>query len=304
VRRRIGSGAAQLREDLVVLGEPPLLLLREEQVAAVPDGELGLRALLDAGVDAGAVRRGLDSLGLPIRLEVAKVRKGGFAATQVTIEAPEETSHRHLPEVEEVLARGALTDGRRELALRIFRRLAQAEADRLAEEVKAIAKSAAANPDGVEKQLRDLAEQKKARKFELERLALLKFQHEATQARMGYERPKIDKSLVLYPTDNFADRLLELRKEPVGGVAVLADAPRTRFYVACEVRRFEKTIDQFRDVFAKVTATGPAHNPLYDQYALPEERGEAVSEVFARLRAEAGLQEKEALKNRQKRETE
>src|SRR5207244_254281 len=82
----------------------------------------------DAGVDVEAVRQGLDSLGLPIRLEVEKVRKGGFAATQVHIEAPEEHSHRHLPDVEEILGRGSLTPRQRDLAVRIFRRLAEAEA--------------------------------------------------------------------------------------------------------------------------------------------------------------------------------
>src|SRR5262245_17863296 len=87
-----------------------------------------LGALIDAGADADAVRAGLDSLGLPIRLEVERVRKGGFAATQVYVTAPEETSHRHLPDVEEILGRGALTARQRELALRIFRRLAEAEA--------------------------------------------------------------------------------------------------------------------------------------------------------------------------------
>ena len=91
-------------------------------------GDMTLAALLDAGVDAGAVRDGLASLGLPIRVDVAKVRKGGFAATQVSIEAPEEHVHRHLPDVEEILARGQLTPAQRELALRIFRRLAEAEA--------------------------------------------------------------------------------------------------------------------------------------------------------------------------------
>jgi uncharacterized protein (TIGR00299 family) protein len=91
-------------------------------------GDMTLAALLDAGVDAEAVRRGLDSLGLPIRLEVAKVRKGGFAATQVRIDAPEEHAHRHLPEVEDILRRGQLSDRQRDLALRIFRRLAEAEA--------------------------------------------------------------------------------------------------------------------------------------------------------------------------------
>src|SRR5262245_44285883 len=91
-------------------------------------GDMILAALLDAGVSADALRAAIDSLGLPIRLEIEKVRKGGFAATYVRVEAPEETSHRFLPEVEEILGRGKLTERQRELALRIFRRLAQAEA--------------------------------------------------------------------------------------------------------------------------------------------------------------------------------
>lgn len=91
-------------------------------------GDMILAALLDAGVDEAAVRRGLNSLKLPIGLEVDKVRKGGFRATSVHIEAPEEHSHRHLPEIEEILQGGALTARQLDLALRIFRRLAQAEA--------------------------------------------------------------------------------------------------------------------------------------------------------------------------------
>src|SRR5262245_31155264 len=87
-----------------------------------------LAALLDAGVDADAVRGGLDSLGLPIHLQIEKVRKGGFAATRVVIEAPEEDSHRHLPEIEDILSRGNLTARQRDLALRTFRTLAEAEA--------------------------------------------------------------------------------------------------------------------------------------------------------------------------------
>jgi uncharacterized protein (TIGR00299 family) protein len=87
-----------------------------------------LAALIDAGVDAGAVRAGLESLGLPIRFEATKVRKGGFAATQVLIDVPEEHEHRHLADVEAILARGRLTPRQRDLALRIFRRLARAEA--------------------------------------------------------------------------------------------------------------------------------------------------------------------------------
>lgn len=87
-----------------------------------------LAALIDAGANADAIRAGLDSLGLPIRLQIESVRKGGFAALQVTIEAPEESEHRFLPDVEAILSRGRLTDRQRDLALRIFRKLAEAEA--------------------------------------------------------------------------------------------------------------------------------------------------------------------------------
>lgn len=91
-------------------------------------GDMILAALLDIGVPVEAIRGGLASLQLPISLEVEKVRKGGFAATYIRIEAPEEESHRFLPEVEEILGRGSLTARQRDLALRIFRRLAEAEA--------------------------------------------------------------------------------------------------------------------------------------------------------------------------------
>lgn len=87
-----------------------------------------LAALIDAGVDVEALRQGIASLGLPIQLKVEKVRKGGFSATQVRIEAPAETGQRFLPEVEEILGRGSLTPRQLQLALRIFRRLAEAEA--------------------------------------------------------------------------------------------------------------------------------------------------------------------------------
>ncbi len=91
-------------------------------------GDMTLAALLDAGADGGAVRQGLDSLGLPITIQINKVRKGGFAATQVFIDAPEEHVHRYLPDVEAIIGRGQLTPRQRALALRIFGKLAEAEA--------------------------------------------------------------------------------------------------------------------------------------------------------------------------------
>src|SRR3954447_10282858 len=92
-------------------------------------GDMTLGALLDAGADEGAVRSALASFGLPITLHVNKVRKGGFAATQVWVQAPDEKAHRHLPDVEAILNRGEMTAAARDLALRIFRKLAEAEAE-------------------------------------------------------------------------------------------------------------------------------------------------------------------------------
>lgn len=184
------------------------------------------------------------------------------------------------------------------------RALAKAEADKLAEQVRALAKTIGTNPTGVERQLRDLALQNKFRLIDIDGMAILKLQPGASQAKIGYDGPKIEKNQVLYPTDNFAAQLLDLRKESLGGVKVLQDAPRSRYYVACEVARAEKTIDQFREVFATSTATGPAKNPLFDEYAMMQEREKARETVFARLRAEAKLEEKDAFKNREKRESE
>ncbi|MBN9524348.1 nickel pincer cofactor biosynthesis protein LarC [bacterium] len=90
-------------------------------------GDMVLGALLDAGVDPAPVRAALDSLGLPIRLEAEKVKRCGFAATKATVEAADQEDYRFLPDVEAILARGALTPKQRELATTIFRKVAVAE---------------------------------------------------------------------------------------------------------------------------------------------------------------------------------
>src|SRR5262245_24836358 len=87
-----------------------------------------LGALLDAGVPADAVRAALDPLGLPIKFEVERVVRCGFAATKATIEAADQEDYRFLPDVEAIIAKSALTPKQRELAASIFRKLAAAEA--------------------------------------------------------------------------------------------------------------------------------------------------------------------------------
>ncbi len=91
-------------------------------------GDMTLAALFDAGVPVEPVLAGIASLGLGVEIVVQKVRKGGFAATQITVAAPHEHKHRHLPDIEKILARGSLTERQRDLAMRIFRRLGEAEA--------------------------------------------------------------------------------------------------------------------------------------------------------------------------------
>jgi uncharacterized protein (TIGR00299 family) protein len=90
-------------------------------------GDMVLGALLDAGVPVEPIRAALDSLGLPIQLEVEKVKRCGFAATKATVVAADQEDYRFLPDVEAILAKGVLSDKQRDLATTIFRKVAMAE---------------------------------------------------------------------------------------------------------------------------------------------------------------------------------
>jgi uncharacterized protein (TIGR00299 family) protein len=91
-------------------------------------GDMTLAALFDLGVPTEPVLAGIASLGLDVRITTERVNKGGFAATQIFVHASEEDEHRHLPDIEAIIARGNLTPTQRALALKIFHRLAEAEA--------------------------------------------------------------------------------------------------------------------------------------------------------------------------------
>jgi uncharacterized protein (TIGR00299 family) protein len=90
-------------------------------------GDMVLGAILDAGVGPEPIRDALDSLGLPIQLEIETVKRCGFAATKATVVAEDQEDYRFLPDVEAILARGKLTDKQRDLASAIFRKVALAE---------------------------------------------------------------------------------------------------------------------------------------------------------------------------------
>jgi pyridinium-3,5-bisthiocarboxylic acid mononucleotide nickel chelatase len=90
-------------------------------------GDMVLGATIDAGVDPDAIRTVLDSLGLPMQLEVERVKRCGFAATKATVRAQDQEDYRFLPDIEAILAKAALSTRQRELATAIFRKVALAE---------------------------------------------------------------------------------------------------------------------------------------------------------------------------------
>ena len=91
-------------------------------------GDMTLAAMIELGAPEETLRSALDSLDLPGRLVVSRVDRQGFAATKVDVETPAENTHRHLRHILEILDRAAITRPARELAERMFRRLAEAEA--------------------------------------------------------------------------------------------------------------------------------------------------------------------------------
>lgn len=92
-------------------------------------GDMMLGALVDVGVDLGQLNAAIESLGLPgCRLVAQETKKKGFRATQVQVQYEPEHAHRHLHHITAMIDRGRLTERQKDLARRIFTRLAEAEA--------------------------------------------------------------------------------------------------------------------------------------------------------------------------------
>lgn len=91
-------------------------------------GDMALGALIDAGLDLTRLRAELRKLNVP-GWEIAAERdvRHGIAGTRLRVYAPEQTTHRHLSDIEQILASSALDDDVRAPALAVFRRLAEAE---------------------------------------------------------------------------------------------------------------------------------------------------------------------------------
>lgn len=91
-------------------------------------GDMTVAALLDLGADEQVMREALDSLSLPgFRVEIRRVRKSGIDACDFNVILDREHENRGLEEIKRIIGRGRMTEGARNLAVRIFEILAEAE---------------------------------------------------------------------------------------------------------------------------------------------------------------------------------
>ncbi|MBN1396389.1 MAG: nickel pincer cofactor biosynthesis protein LarC [Pirellulales bacterium] len=91
-------------------------------------GDMTLGALIDIGVGLDKLQNALGSLGIPgLALKAVEVKRRGFRAVRVTVDADRQTEHRDLRQIQALIEASNLTDRQKELALRIFNLLGKAE---------------------------------------------------------------------------------------------------------------------------------------------------------------------------------
>jgi uncharacterized protein (TIGR00299 family) protein len=102
-------------------------------------GNMALGALLDCGLPVESFRAELDKLGLRgYSLDIREVQKSGLRGLFVDIRVEETQPHRHLADIEKIIASSPLPERVRERSLLVFRKLAQAESGAHGEPVENI----------------------------------------------------------------------------------------------------------------------------------------------------------------------
>jgi uncharacterized protein (TIGR00299 family) protein len=92
-------------------------------------GDMILAALLDAGLSIDTLRAQLDLLNLPeqVDVRVEDTHKGALRAALVTVDAPESHHHRHLEDIQRMIAESRLPEPVKRSSLSVFQVLAEAE---------------------------------------------------------------------------------------------------------------------------------------------------------------------------------
>ncbi len=92
-------------------------------------GDMTLAALIDAGADLSPVQAAIVSMGLgDVRISVADTARKGFRGKLLSIDHPPEHAHRYLRDILSLLRKARISSGARDLAMRLFERIARAEA--------------------------------------------------------------------------------------------------------------------------------------------------------------------------------
>lgn len=91
-------------------------------------GDMLLGLLVDLGVPVEALREGLNQLRLPISLEARAGMKGAIGGTKVELVCADQADDRNLSEIREIIDGSDLPARVKERAVRVFTRLAEAEA--------------------------------------------------------------------------------------------------------------------------------------------------------------------------------
>ena len=92
-------------------------------------GDMTIGALVDAGCNLELLRSGLEGLQIPgWTISAEKVWKNGMAATFVRVATEDQTKHRGLSAILEILEKAQLSESVRKNAAAIFRKLGEAEA--------------------------------------------------------------------------------------------------------------------------------------------------------------------------------
>ena len=93
-------------------------------------GDMNLGAMIDLGIDKAYLTDELNKLNLPgWELLVQKDQRHGITGTKVTVsQTRHEHAHRHLSDIEKIIEDSALDDKTKELSVKIFMKIARAEA--------------------------------------------------------------------------------------------------------------------------------------------------------------------------------
>jgi len=93
-------------------------------------GDMNLGAMIDLGVDLSYLRGELTKLNLNgWELIAEKAQRHGIWGTKVTVrQLVHEHSHRHLADIEKIISESTLSDADKELSMKIFKKIASAEA--------------------------------------------------------------------------------------------------------------------------------------------------------------------------------